>query len=196
MPKSARLVVPEIPHHMTQRGNNRQRVFLDREDHLRYLAFMEESLTKYDVHLLGFCLMPNHVHQILIPHDKESLAAAMDQASSNYARSFNRRYRRCGHLWQSRFYSCPLSPSHLHRGLRYVELNPVRASMVQDAWDYEWSSAALHVGLVASQPGLTKQLQDPGLDIQDWKRYLQETESETDRIRIRNCTSKGIRWDD
>ena len=195
MPKAAREVVPGEPHHVTQRGNNRQPIFLDREDHLRYLGFLETSLQEHDIDLLGFCLMPNHIHHVLVPPNAESLASAMNQTSSGYARSFNRRYQRSGHLWQCRYYSCSMDSAHLYRALRYVEMNPVRAGLVQAAWQHEWSSAALHAGKTDLLTGLTVGLKDAGLDIHDWGGYLTEAQGDTDRVRIRSFTSRGVRWD-
>jgi putative transposase len=87
----------------------------------------------------------NHAHLVAIPRGADSLARALGRAHSCYAQRFNRRYRRSGHLWQNRFYSCPLGSSHLVRALAYVDLNPVRAGLVGCAADYPWSSAPAHV---------------------------------------------------
>lgn len=98
------------------------------------------------VSLLGWCWMSNHVHLIAVPRSEGSLSRLVMRAHSRYAQEFNRRHKRCGHVWHSRFYSCPLGPGHLQAALRYVDLNPVRAGIVEKAENYRWSSAEGHLG--------------------------------------------------
>ena len=100
----------------------------------------------------AYCLMPNHVHLIAVPQRAEAMASTLGRTHADFARHFNLRSRTCGHVWQARFFSCPLDPAHLWRAAAYVERNPVRARIVKQAWKYEWSSAAAHVGLAAN-PG-------------------------------------------
>ncbi len=144
MPRQARVVAEGVPHHITQRGNNRQEVFLLDEDRRFYLDNLRLQARRHGVRLLGYCLMSNHVHLVAVPERPEGLALSLGQLHGAYAQRFNRRYRRSGHLWQNRFYSCPLGPSHLWRALLYVDLNPVRAGMLSDPTAYPWSSAAAH----------------------------------------------------
>ena len=125
----ARVVAAGVPHHITQRGNNRQDVFLLDDDRRFYLETLRERSQRHGVTLLGYCLMTNHVHLVAIPERPDSLARALGQSHSRYAQRFNRRYGRTGHLWQNRFYSCPLGRTHLVRALLYVDLNPVRAGL-------------------------------------------------------------------
>lgn len=139
------MVAAGVPHHLTQRGNNRQIVFLADADRRAYLDNLGESFRDCGVRLLGYCLMTNHVHLIAVPERADSFGRALRRAHSAYAQWFNRRYRRSGHLWQNRFFSCPLGAGHLLTALAYVDLNPVRAGLVGAASEYPWSSARSHL---------------------------------------------------
>ncbi len=150
MPRRARVVIADVPHHVTQRGNNRQQVFLSPDDHYRYLQLLRGHADRCGLRILGYCLMTNHVHLIAVPEKGESLAQALGRAHSEYALALNRAAGRSGHLWQNRFFSCPMGPSHLLAALRYVELNPVRAGLVTTAVEWPWSSARAHVRPIAS----------------------------------------------
>src|SRR6185503_13198442 len=154
MPRPHREIVPNQPHHVTERGNRKELVFKDQEDYERYLSLLQTHAIKEGIKVPAFCLMPNHIHAIAIPPDEESLPRAMREVQSDYARAFNRKYGKSGHVWQGRYFSCSLEPIHLYRAVRYVEMNPVRAGLVDEAWLYPWSSASYHVGLVAAPPGL------------------------------------------
>ncbi len=145
MPRAARIVIENVPHHITQRGNNRQDVFFTDDDRLQYLAFLKDRSETYGLTILGYCLMTNHVHIVAIPRSADSLARAIGRANFLYTQYINRLLGRSGHLWQNRFYSCALDELHFWRTMCYVERNPVRAQIVTDAWQYEWSSAAAHV---------------------------------------------------
>ncbi len=145
MPRMARVVVLDIPHHIVQRGNNRQQVFFVDSDRQTYLTIIKKEAPKYGLKIIGWCLMLNHVHLIALPSGKDSLAKALGQTHLIYTRYINQHYNRNGHLWQNRFYSCPLDDAHFWQALRYVEQNPVRAKLVQQAWHYKWSSAVAHI---------------------------------------------------
>jgi putative transposase len=110
-----------------------------------YLALLRDHASKAGVRILGYCLMANHVHLVATPERPNSLAAGLGRLHNDYARWLHVRQRRAGHLWQNRFFSCPLSESHLAQVLRYVELNPVRAKLVRQATDWEWSSARARI---------------------------------------------------
>jgi putative transposase len=145
MSRQARVVAEAVPHHVTQRGNNRQDIFFTDDDRRFYLAMLREKSELFGLSILGYCLMTNHVHVIGVPRHFHSLAKALGQAHWRYAMYFNRRYRRSGHLWQNRYYSSPLGPSHLLTALAYVDLNPFRAGLVGDPAEYPWSSARAHL---------------------------------------------------
>src|SRR3989304_6265032 len=139
MPRVARIVVPGMPHHITQRGNNRQAVFFVDDDRRMYLALLKAQAEIHGGGVLGYCLMTNHVHLIGVPQREESLAKAVGRTHFLYSQYINRFHKRSGHLWQNRFFSCALDEVHLLRALAYVERNPVRAKLVRLAWQYEWS---------------------------------------------------------
>ncbi len=145
MSRQARVVAEGVPHHVTQRGNNRRDVFLLEDDRRFYIDVLREKCARFGVTILGWCLMTNHVHLIAVPRRENSLAKALGQTHWQHAMRFNQRYQRSGHLWQNRFYSCPLGRDHLEPALAYVDRNPVRAGLVGKAAEYPWSSAAAHL---------------------------------------------------
>jgi putative transposase len=146
MPRVARIVVPDLPHHLTQRGNNRQDVFFIDEDRRHYLKLLAEQCRRHGAKILGYCLMTNHVHLILIPSRPDSLAKAVGRTHWLYTQYVNRLHNRSGHLWQNRFYSNAMDDGHCLLALRYVERNPIRARICRLANKYPWSSAAAHCG--------------------------------------------------
>ena len=144
MPRQARVVAVGVPHCITHRGNNRQDVLLSDEDRRRYQNLLQQQLEACGVSLLGWCWMTNHVHLIAVPRQPDSFARLVRGTHARYAQEFNRRYRRSGHLWQSRFFSRALGADQLVDALAYVDRNPVRAGLVGEATAYLWSSAAAH----------------------------------------------------
>jgi len=150
MPRLARNVFPNIPHHVTQRGNRREDVFFTDDDRLIYLEWLEFYCKKYDVSVLAYCLMTNHVHLVLTPHTKEGLQQALKPLHMRYSQHINKTKGWSGHSWQGRFFSSPLDEAYTWSTIRYVEQNPVRAGMLEKAEDYRWSSAASHCGLKSS----------------------------------------------
>ena len=145
MPRISRVISPGLPHHVTQRGNGRQVVFASDEDRQLYLDLLRRHAKHYALRVWAYCLMPNHVHLLGVPDCANSLARAMGRTHADYARYFNLKRGRSGHLWEARFFSCPLEDLHLWRAMAYVERNPVRAALVSEAADYRWSSAPRHV---------------------------------------------------
>lgn len=141
MPRTARAVYPGVPYHVTHRGNRRANIYFDDGDRLHYLNLFRESRDSAGLRVLAYCLMPNHVHWILVPERADSLAAGIRRAHGIFAAWQNHRHDWKGHLWAHRFYSTALDDRHLWFAGRYVELNPVRAGLVRDPLDYPWSSA-------------------------------------------------------
>ena len=133
MPRNARIVAPGVPYHVTQRGTNRRRVFFTGADRSLYLRLVRENLEDAGCRVLAYCLMTNHVHFVVIPDREDSLAVLFGRANGSYAQALNIRKGRCGHLWQARYHSCPMSGSHFWVGLPYVECSPCRAGMVNAA---------------------------------------------------------------
>ena len=145
MVRLARIVVPSVAHHVTQRGNRRMDVFFCDEDYQAYVDLVSASCKAAEVECLAWCLMPNHVHLILKPNDEDGLRAALGEAHRRYSRRINFAHGWTGYLWQGRFASYPMGDAHLMVAVRYVELNPVRAGLVSRAQDWRWSSARAHV---------------------------------------------------
>ena len=189
MPRVARITAASYPHHITQRGNYRQRVFKSANDYKQYLSWLKEYSEKYSLDIWAYCLMPNHVHFVCVPQNDDSLARAFNTLHMRYAQYINKKQGMSGHLWQGRFYSCILDELHLHSAVRYVEMNPVRAGIVKQPEDYLWSSAGGHMKkktdiLLCKESYLSK-------DIPDWGLYLMVNE-DTDSIEcIRAKTRLG-----
>jgi putative transposase len=144
MPRRPRAVFPGVAHHLTQRGNDRQAVFHSPEDRRLYLDLLSHHAARSGARVLGYCLMTNHIHLVAVPEFEHSLARALGRAHSEYALAVNRAAGRSGHLWQNRFFSCPMEEAHLANALRYIDLNPVRAGLAAIPWDWPWSSARAH----------------------------------------------------
>ena len=141
MPRRARLAIPGIPWHIIQRGNNRSACFYAEEDYRRYLDTLREQAQKHGCLIHAYVLMTNHVHLLLTPEKRESAALLMKHLGQRYVQYINRTYRRSGTLWEGRFRSCLARDEEYVLGCyRYIELNPVRAAMVEQPGDYKWSS--------------------------------------------------------
>ena len=145
MPRSARIVVPYIPHHITQRGNRREDIFLDDSDRETYLEIIRKVCVRQELRIHGWCLMSNHIHLVATPPREDSLARAVGHAHHLYSKAFNEKHNLIGHIWHSRYYSCPLDEVHFINALVYVDRNPVRAGLVAKPWKWRWSSASAHV---------------------------------------------------
>jgi len=178
----ARVVAAGVPHHVVQRGNRRQPVFFSTADYKAYLRLMAMWCQKEQVEVWTYCLMPNHVHLVAVPENEQGLARAIGEAHRRYTVRVNQRENWRGYLWQGRFSSYPLDEQYLLAAVRYAELNPVRARLVEQPWQYAWSSAAAHLRnrddvLVKVKPMLGR--------VTDWRGYLNtEHESlETEMLR-------------
>ena len=180
-----------LPHHITQRGNNRGQVFFDDDDRRFYLWTMAQYRRKYAVDVWGYCLMDNHMHALAVPHEVDSLARCFAGTNLVYTQHANRKHSRSGRLWQNRFFSCPVDKdSYLWPVLRYIDRNPVRSKTVSHAWEYQWSSARHHVTGEA----------DPLLNEPDWllaelrqqkyRSFLRD-EPEEQAAKIRHLTATG-----
>lgn len=141
MPRPARIVLPNIAHHVVQRGNRRQRLFFDDGDRLAYLKLLTAALERHGTSCLGWCLMDNHIHLILLPLSADGLRAPLASAHTAYAQRVNRTRELSGHLFQGRFASYAMDDAHLMVAARYVENNPVVAGAVGRAESWPWSSA-------------------------------------------------------
>jgi len=153
----ARFVVPGLPHHVTQRGNRRERVFFTDHDYELYRDLLASQCQKHAVAVWAYCLMPNHVHIILVPDRGDGLARAVGETHRRYSSVINARLRVSGHLFQARFGSVAMDEDHLLAAARYVALNPVRARLVERAEAWRFSSVRAHLegrddGLVTVAP--------------------------------------------
>jgi putative transposase len=145
MARLARIVVPHLPHHVTQRGNRREAVFFEDGDHEVYRDLLGEQCRKAEVDVWAYCLMPSHVHLILTPKHADRLGDAVGEAHRRYTNFINARGRWTGHLFQNRFSSVVMDEAHLRAAVCYVSLNPVRAGLVARAADWPWSSVRAHL---------------------------------------------------
>lgn len=149
MPRIARITEIGFPHHVTQRGNNRQTIFLDDQDRDFYIDLLCLYSSECVCLIHAFCLMNNHIHILITPQAQHSLSKMMQKLSLTYSQYFNKKYNRTGHLWESRFYSGLIDrDSYLLSACRYIERNPVRAQLVKNPLDYEWSSVGVNTGVI------------------------------------------------
>jgi putative transposase len=153
MARLARIVLPGLPHHVTQRGNRREQIFFSDNDYDAYLDMLREALEVSNSEVWAWCLMPNHVHLIVVPSDEDGLRKTVANVHRRYARLINSRNKWTGHLWQGRFSSVVMDEEHLYRAIAYVVLNPVRAKLVKSPEDWRWSSIHAHLGKV--EDGIT-----------------------------------------
>ena len=141
MPRRPRIILPNVPQHIIQRGNNRSVCFYADEDYVRYLDWLKEYADKTDCQIHAYVLMTNHVHLLASTSTTEAIGAMMKALGQRYVQYINRSYKRSGTLWEGRYKSCPTqAEAYLLACQRYIELNPVRANMVQHPAEYKWSS--------------------------------------------------------
>ena len=141
MARLPRLYLPGCAQHVIQRGNNRQACFFDEADHKAYLSFLQESSVKHGVSIHAFVLMTNHTHLLMTPSNESGVSRLMQTLGRRYVRYINHTYQRSGTLWEGRYKSTLVdSESYLLTVYRYIELNPVRAEMVDHVSEYPWSS--------------------------------------------------------
>ena len=191
MARIARVIAPGIPHHITQRGNRRQKTFFLDDDYRMYLNLMAEWCKRHKVEVWAYCLMPNHVHLLAVPESEDGLRRAIGEAHRRYTRHVNFREGWKGHLWQGRFNSFPMEESYFIAAARYVELNPVRARIVSKPDEYRWSSATAHLA------GKDDQLVNvaPLLEMADnWKDILTAgaEDQRFQEIRRHECTGRPL----
>jgi len=187
MPRSPRLVIPDLPHHVTQRGNRREAIFFEDGDHEVYRDLLAEQIQKAQVEVWAYCFMPNHVHLILTPKRDDGLGQAVGEAHRRYTNFINARGRWTGHLFQSRFASVAMDEGHFISAVCYVSLNPVRAGLVAQAEDWPWSSVRAHLSgaddpLVTVRPVLER--------IPDFAKFLME-DREDAFVALRQAEGNG-----
>lgn len=188
MARPARAVAGGVPHQVTQRGNRRQTTFFGTDDHTLYRELLATCCRRHDVAVWAWCLMPNHVHLLLVPADTAGLRHALGEAHRRYTLAVNRREGWTGHLWQGHFASCALDPPHLFTAVRYIELNPVRARLVATPEAWPWSSAKAH--LTGQDDGLTAREPLTGA-VGDWRGFLAGGLQERDADDLRRHERTG-----
>ena len=193
MARIKRIVIPNTPHHITQRGVRSMNIFFKHEDYEYYKELLFTQCKLHDLKIISYCLMTNHVHIIAIPKHKESLSKAIGETHRLYTRKINFEQKVKGHLFQERFYSTPLDEEHFLYALRYVEQNPVKAFMVKYPWDYKYSSAKYRLNLVKEDKLLSNY--EPIDNIVNYKEFLQET-TQTKFIEEKTRTGKPCGDDD
>ena len=140
MARIARVVVPGLPHHVTQRGNRREPVFFAPDDYRLYRRLIAAAARRADAAVWAYCLMPNHVHLIVTPADADGLRATFAEAHRRYTGTINARFGWTGHLFQGRFGAVAMDEAHLFAAVRYIAFNPVAAGLAERAEDWPWSS--------------------------------------------------------
>ena len=191
MARLPRVVVVDVAHHVTQRGNGRHFILDGDSERKVYLDLLRHAVEEHGLSVAGYCLMSNHVHVVVIPPRQEALAEAFHQVHGRYAAYWNVSHASRGHVWQGRFYSCPMDPGHLWTALRYAELNPVRAGMVGEAAAWPWSSAAAHCGRADPDACLDMSAWRKQWSEASWKSFLQQGEAESELFAIRRATHTG-----
>jgi len=187
-----RVVVPGFPHHVTQRGNRRQKTFFCDDDYRYYIQLLSESIVISQTKIWAYCLMPNHIHLIMVPEEDNGLRVALGEAHRRYTRHINFREGWRGHLWQERFHSFVMDESYLLSAVRYVERNPVVAGLCRHPADWPWSSAAAHLGGVDDDLVTVKPMLDR---VNDWESYLiesQESHEAHQSIRLHSRTGRPL----
>lgn len=188
--------MPGAPHHILQEGNNGQNVFFSNEDRTYFLETLYEQSYKYGLEVWAWCLMNNHIHLVATPEEEQSLAKTIGRVNQVYAMYLNRQYGRSGHLWQNRFFSCFIDDALFYRTVRFVERNPVRAGLVQNAWQFRWSSAHAHI--TGEDPigfvDLEKWEEGFGEPGEQWRMYLAVWENDKEMQKLISYTRKGRPW--
>ena len=184
-----RVVVPGVPHHVTQRGNRRQQTFYGESDYALYRNLLARFCHCRNLEILAYCLMPNHVHLVAIPARPDSLRRALGEAHRRYSTHINRREGWIGYLWQGRFRSCPMDERHTMAAVRYVERNPVRAGLAIEPWDWPWSSARAHI---AGAGDCLVQIHPLLANVDDWAQFLSLPEGDLGCIRKHSGSGRPL----
>ncbi len=173
MARIARIVLPDTPHHVTQRGNRGEPIFFEKSDYEAYIEFLSEECSARGVSIWAYCLMPNQIQLIAVPQKELSLGRALGEAHRRYTRRINDRKQWRGHLFQDRFSSYPMDENHLLNAARYIETLPVFTGITPSPENYLWSSARAHIKgredkLLTTEKPLLHFVPDWTAFLQDW----------------------------
>ncbi len=189
MARQSRIVLPDTPHHITQRGNRGENVFFEKSDYEAYIEFLAEECADKGVSIWAYCLMPNQIQLIAVPQKENALARALGEAHRRYTRRINERNDWRGHLFQDRFFSYPMDENHLLNAARYIETLPTFAGIAPTPESYLWSSARAHV------KGRTDKLLSPEKPLlhfmADWSEFLHTLPETTDPKTIERHLQTG-----
>jgi len=182
-----------VAHHVTQRGNHRELVFYVPGDAEAYLDLLHIYARREGLQIVSYCLMPNHIHLVVVPARPDSLCRTLRPVHGQYAQRVNRMRAIVGHLWQGRYYSAALDSEDFLNAIRYVERNPVEAGLVTRAEDYRWSSAAFRCGLRPVNPLLASAATSGVLSgIENWSQWLETGISDECRALLRRNSRLGL----
>jgi putative transposase len=188
MARLARVVAAGCPHLVTQRGNRGQKVFFADSDYELYRTLLAEGCRRARTAVWAYALLPDRVHLILVPRDVDGLRAALGESHRRYTREINSRKGWRGFLWQGRFASFPMDEAHLSAAVRFIELNPVRAKLVNRARDWRWSSARAHLSGRDDEAVRVKPLIER---LGNWRSLLARGLDDGERELIRSHESTG-----
>jgi putative transposase len=190
MPRIARAIATGFPHHVIQRGNNREKVFFDKKDREQYLSLLKKYADTWDSPILAYCLMSNHVHLLTRPREEESLYKMMQGVTLCYTQYINREYKRTGRLWESRYHSCIVDKEqYMWAVARYIEQNPTRARIVKKEEDFPYSSVRAHIQGVKDEV-LNEELFEEG-QRKDYREFLKANIPKEEISKIRYSTKTG-----
>ncbi len=198
MARYPRLVVPGVAMHVHHRGNNRQDCFFTDSDRLVYLTILRDLAKIRQCAIHAYCLMTNHIHLLLTPEDGSGCSLMMRDLARRYASYFNRRYARTGQLWEGRFRSCLVdSAAYVLGCYRYIELNPVRARMVDQPAAHPWSSYAGNAGsrvdpLLTPHAEYAALSEQPGMRTRAYEQLLGAIDDPAFARAMRESTEGGL----
>lgn len=197
MARRPRIYIPGVAHHLIQRGNNREACFYEEADYKAYLSHLYDVATQYSVAIHAFVLMTNHVHLLATPSNEQALGKMMQALGRRYVQFFNHKYSRTGTLWEGRYKSTLVqSEQYLLTVYRYIELNPVRASMVKHASEYPWSSyrfnaVGLNIQLISPHREYLKLGNSPDARQKYYRSLFRGRMAEKAIAEIQDCTNKA-----
>jgi putative transposase len=190
MPRIARAIAAGFPHHVVQRGNNKEKVFFHKKDREKYLSLLKKYSDKWDSPILAYCLMSNHVHLLTRPKNEESLYKMMQGVTLCYTQHINKEHKRTGRLWESRYHSCIVDKEkYLWAAARYIEQNPIRAKIVEKAEDFPYSSARAHIAGRADNILGEELFKDA--QMKDYIAFIRESITEEEMNRLKYSTRTG-----
>jgi putative transposase len=195
MARIARVVVPGLPHHVTQRGNRDQQTFFADEDFAEYRRLMAVSCKECATRVWAYCLMPNQVHLIMVPSTADGLRCAVAEAHRRYTRAINAREGWRGHLWQERFHSFVMDEPQLLAVARYVERNPATAGLCDSPEDWPWSSAGAHLRAANDELVEVRALLKR---VPDWRSHLSAPDADglSEQLQLHSRTGRPLGADE